>query len=50
MEVVNARGLSVEIPERFEDMQPSMKALMSVMLPDGEKCELKHPSFQIWYK
>ncbi|XP_056000678.1 uncharacterized protein LOC125670092 [Ostrea edulis] len=50
MEVVNARGLSVEIPERFEDMHPSMKTLMRIILPDGEIYELEYPSFQIWYK
>ncbi|XP_056017092.1 uncharacterized protein LOC125673096 [Ostrea edulis] len=49
MEVLNVRGLNVELMDRLDDENPDMAMLSRLIQVDGEIYELEAPSFQLRY-
>lgn len=50
MEVLNVRGLNVELMDRLDDENPDMAMLSRLIQVDGEIYELEAPSFQLRYR
>ncbi|XP_062591768.1 uncharacterized protein LOC134253267 [Saccostrea cucullata] len=50
LEVVNARGFTVELRDSLDSKDPEMATLKRLIHLDGEIYQLESPSFQLWYK